>query len=57
MKDRSGLTDVIRHLFHGEWSAGCELWPGKPKLGLFRDYYDGYKYVLHLGPIWIQCDA
>ena len=41
---------------YGEWSAGCEFWEGKPLLDLVREYYNGWLYVLHVGPFWVECD-
>ena len=54
------MRRFLRHLYcaarYGEWSCGWEWWPDKPRIGVFFDYYDGWHWCLHLGPLWIECD-
>lgn len=50
------MMEVVRHLVFGRWSCGCETWPGKPRLLVERTWHDGWHYVLHVGPFWVECD-
>lgn len=50
---------MLKHLFylwHGEWSCGWEQYEDKPQFLFDQCWYDGMHYVLHLGPLWIECD-
>jgi len=49
------VIEVLRHLWRGRWSCGCAFWPGKPMLYAGRTYYDGWHYVAHVGPFWLEC--
>lgn len=46
--------NFLQHLLDGELSWGWERWPGKPRLAFYRTWHDGWHYVLHLGPLWIN---
>lgn len=48
--------EILWHLFRGDWAWGWRAWQGKPKLWMGREWYDGWHYVLHIGPFWIECD-
>jgi hypothetical protein len=52
MKRPSWFNRLIHCKFYGGW----ELYEGKPLLGFFRAYYDQPIWVLHVGPLWIQCN-
>lgn len=45
--------EVGRHLIYGDWSWGCKQYPNKPQLSIYRDWYDGWHYVLHIGPLHV----
>lgn len=38
----------------GRWTVGLGLWAGKPLCWFGREYYDGWYYVLHLGPLYVE---
>ena len=50
------MIEFFKHLWHGFWSFGWELYKDKPLLHADRMYYDGWHYVIHLGPFWVECD-
>jgi hypothetical protein len=50
------MREVIRHLLRGSWSWGWERWPNKPRLYAGRTWHDGWHYIVHLGPLWVECD-
>lgn len=50
------IIETLRHLKKGEWSWGFERWPDKPALFVGRTWHDGWHYVLHAGPLWVECD-
>jgi len=50
------LKEVLITFRHGAWSAGCEFYLDKPMLYVGRMFFDGWHYVLHVGPFWIGCD-
>jgi len=47
----------VRHIYwalrYGEWSAGWEMYKGKPMIGVYLCYYDGHHCCLHAGPGWL----
>lgn len=52
-----GLAEIFWLWSHGDWGYGCELYEGKPLLGIFFLYYDGWHFSAHLGPFWIECNS
>ena len=54
----SRTRTVFLHLYwllrYGRWHAGWGGYPGKPRLGVFTGYYDGYHVCLHVGPAWVH---
>jgi len=50
---RAAFQHIYWLLRYGEWDAGWGWYPGKPRLGVFWTYYDGYHVCLHVGPAWV----
>jgi len=50
----SRLRAFLSLLRFGTWAAGCENWPGKPRLGVDWVFYDGWHFVVHMGPLWLE---
>lgn len=47
---------ILKHLINGHWSCGLWWSFDKPVLYIGRLPYDGWHYVLHIEPLWVECD-
>jgi hypothetical protein len=49
--------NCFKHIYYavryGEWHSGWEQYEGKPQLGVFHHWYDGYHISLHIYRLWI----
>lgn len=48
------LLTLCWYMRHGHWHVGWERWEGKPRFAMFRLWYDGWHYCLHVGPFWLE---
>ena len=50
--------NFLRHCYwavrHGDWDCGWEMYKGKPILGIYHTYHDGYHLVFHCYKLWIE---
>ena len=49
------LKNMINAIRYGQWCCGCEFWDGKPMWSSDKQWHDGWHYVLHVGPIYVEC--
>jgi hypothetical protein len=48
------IKTIIFAIRHGEWSCGYNAWYGKPMLGFYQDFYDGWRASIHVGKFWVE---